>query len=71
MLRVRANIKQLVGGAGEENNSGPVLAKDRSSSIGSSESHKTVPKIQILFPKLVLRKGLDAGTAFRNSFPLI
>ena len=53
-VTVRANIKQLVGGAGEET----ILARVGEgivSSIGSSDSHKTV---------LELRKGLDAGTAF-------
>ena len=53
-VTVRANIKQLVGGAGE----GIV------SSIGSSESHKTVLENPDSISKLVLRKGLDAGTAF-------
>ena len=51
-VTVRANIKQLVGGAGEDT----VLARVGEgivSSIGSSDSHKSV-----------LEKGLDAGTAF-------
>ena len=53
-VTVRANIRQLVGGAGEDT----ILARVGEgivSSIGSSENHKSV---------LVLRKGLDAGTAF-------
>ncbi|MDR1763500.1 MAG: flotillin-like protein FloA [Dysgonamonadaceae bacterium] len=62
-VTVRANIKQLVGGAGEET----VLARVGEgivSSIGSSESHKTVLENPDSISKLVLRKGLDAGTAF-------
>ena len=62
-VTVRANIKQLVGGAGEET----VLARVGEgivSSIGSSENHKTVLENPDSISKLVLRKGLDAGTAF-------
>jgi uncharacterized protein YqfA (UPF0365 family) len=62
-VTVRANIKQLVGGAGEET----VLARVGEgivSSIGSSESHKSVLENPDTISKLVLRKGLDAGTAF-------
>ncbi|MBQ7269934.1 MAG: flotillin-like protein FloA [Bacteroidales bacterium] len=62
-VTVRANIKQLVGGAGEET----VLARvgeDIVSSIGSSESHKSVLENPDSISKLVLHKGLDAGTAF-------
>ena len=62
-VTVRANIKQLVGGAGEET----ILARVGEgivSSIGSSESHKTVLENPDSISKLVLRKGLDAGTAF-------
>ena len=62
-VTVRANIKQLVGGAGEET----VLARVGEgivSSIGSSESHKSVLENPDSISKLVLRKGLDAGTAF-------
>ena len=62
-VTVRANIKQLVGGAGEET----VLARVGEgivSSIGSSESHKSVLENTDSISKLVLRKGLDAGTAF-------
>ena len=61
-VTVRANIKQLVGGAGEET----VLARVGEgivSSIGSSENHKTVLENPDSISKLVLRKGLDAGTA--------
>ncbi len=62
-VTVRANIKQLVGGAGEET----ILARVGEgivSSIGSSESHKTVLENPDSISKLVLRKGLDSGTAF-------
>lgn len=62
-VTVRASIKQLVGGAGEET----VLARVGEgivSSIGSSESHKQVLENPDSISKLVLRKGLDAGTAF-------
>ncbi|MBQ0082210.1 MAG: flotillin-like protein FloA [Paludibacteraceae bacterium] len=62
-VTVRANIKQLVGGAGEET----VLARVGEgivSSIGSSESHKSVLENPDSISKLVLTKGLDAGTAF-------
>lgn len=62
-VTVRANIKQLVGGAGEET----VLARVGEgivSSIGSSQSHKTVLENPDYISKVVLEKGLDAGTAF-------
>jgi uncharacterized protein YqfA (UPF0365 family) len=62
-VTVRANIKQLVGGAGEET----VLARIGEgvvSSIGSAKSHKDVLENPDSISKLVLSKGLDAGTAF-------
>lgn len=62
-VTVRASIKQLVGGAGEET----VLARVGEgivSSIGSAESHKTVLENPDSISKVVLQKGLDAGTAF-------
>ena len=62
-VTVRANIKQLVGGAGEET----ILARVGEgivSSIGSSESHKSVLENPDSISKLVLNKGLDAGTAY-------
>ena len=62
-VTVRANIKQLVGGAGEDT----VLARVGEgivSSIGSAESHKLVLENPDSISKLVLSKGLDAGTAF-------
>lgn len=62
-VTVRANIKQLVGGAGEET----VLARVGEgivTSIGSAESHKQVMENPDSISKVVLNKGLDAGTAF-------
>ena len=62
-VTVRANIKQLVGGAGEET----VLARVGEgivSSIGSSDSHKKVLEFPDNISRVVLNKGLDAGTAF-------
>lgn len=62
-VTVRASIKQLVGGAGEET----VLARVGEgivSSIGSAESHKSVLENPDSISKVVLEKGLDAGTAF-------
>jgi len=62
-VTVRANIKQLVGGAGEET----VLARVGEgiiSSIGSANSHKSVLETPDNISKVVLAKGLDAGTAF-------
>ena len=62
-VTVRANIRQLVGGAGEET----VLARVGEgivSSIGSSHSHKAVLENPDSMSKVVLGKGLDAGTAF-------
>ena len=62
-VTVRANIRQLVGGAGEET----VLARVGEgivSSIGSSATHKEVLENPDKISKVVLGKGLDAGTAF-------
>lgn len=62
-VTVRANIRQLVGGAGEET----VLARVGEgivSSIGSAESHKIVLENPDSISRVVLEKGLDAGTAF-------
>lgn len=62
-VTVRANIRQLVGGAGEET----ILARVGEgivSSIGSAESHKSVLENPDSISKVVLRKGLDSGTAF-------
>ena len=60
-VTVRANIRQL--GAGEDT----ILARVGEgivSSIGSSESHKQVLENPDSISKLVLKKGLDSGTAF-------
>lgn len=62
-VTVRANISQLVGGAGEDT----ILARVGEgivTSIGSSKSHKGVLENPDRISKLVLEKGLDAGTAF-------
>ncbi len=62
-VTVRANIHQLVGGAGEDT----ILARVGEgiiSSIGSAENHEQVLENPDSISKLVLRKGLDAGTAF-------
>ena len=62
-VTVRANIAHLVGGAGEDT----ILARVGEgivSSIGSAETHKAVLENPDSISKLVLKKGLDAGTAF-------
>ncbi len=62
-VTVRANIKQLVGGAGEDT----ILARVGEgivTSIGSSESHKKVLENPDSISKVVLARGLDSGTAF-------
>ena len=62
-VTVRASIQNLVGGAGEET----VLARVGEgivSSIGSSLSHKEVLENPDAISKVVLNRGLDAGTAF-------
>lgn len=62
-VTVRANIRQLVGGAGEET----ILARIGEgivTSIGSADSHKTVLENPDSISRLVLGKGLDSGTAF-------
>jgi len=62
-VTVRANIQQLVGGAGEDT----ILARVGEgivTSIGSAKSHKQVLENPDKISKLVLERGLDAGTAF-------
>lgn len=62
-VTVRANLDRLVGGAGEDT----IIARVGEgivSSIGSSETHATVLENPDVISKTVLRKGLDAGTAF-------
>lgn len=62
-VTVRANINQLVGGAGEET----ILARVGEgivTTIGSASDHRTVLENPDQISKTVLSKGLDAGTAF-------
>ncbi len=62
-VTVRTNIKQLVGGAGEET----ILARVGEgivTAIGSAKTHKEVLENPDTISKLVLSKGLDSGTAF-------
>ncbi|HNY62811.1 MAG TPA: flotillin-like protein FloA, partial [Bacteroidales bacterium] len=62
-VTVRTNIRQLVGGAGEET----IVARVGEgivSAIGSAASHKSVLENPDSISKLVLSKGLDSGTAF-------
>lgn len=62
-VTVRASIAQLVGGAGEDT----ILARVGEgivTSIGQAQSHKEVLANPDKISKLVLSRGLDAGTAF-------
>jgi len=62
-VTVRANIQQLVGGAGEDT----ILARVGEgivTSIGTAKSHKEVLETPEKISKVVLAKGLDSGTAF-------
>ena len=62
-ITVRANISQLVGGAGEET----ILARVGEgivTTIGSAATHKDVLENPNNISKVVLERGLDAGTAF-------
>jgi len=62
-VTVRANLAQLVGGAGEDT----ILARVGEgivTSIGSAVTHKEVLENPDKISKLVLSRGLDAGTAF-------
>jgi len=62
-VTVRANIDRLVGGAGEET----VLARVGEGIVttnGSALSHKEVLENPDMISDTVLKKGLDAGTAF-------
>lgn len=62
-VTIRANIQQLVGGAGEET----ILARVGEgivTSVGSAATHKEVLENPDKISKLVLQRGLDAGTAF-------
>jgi len=62
-VTVRANIQRLVGGATEET----IVARVGEgivTTIGSATSHKAVLENPDRISKVVLEKGLDAGTAF-------
>ena len=62
-VTVRSNIERLVGGATEET----IIARVGEgivTTIGSSESYKSVMENPDNISKTVLSKGLDAGTAF-------
>lgn len=63
-VTVRTNLEQLIGGATEET----IIARVGESiisSIGSSESHQTVLENPDMISRTVLRRGLDAQTAFQ------
>ncbi len=62
-ITLRANIERLVGGAGEET----ILARVGEgivTTIGSSASHREVLENPDRISRMVMSKGLDAGTAF-------
>ena len=62
-VTVRANLERLVGGATEET----IIARVGEgivTTIGSASSHKAVLENPDSISKVVLAKGLDAGTAF-------
>lgn len=62
-VTVRADINKLVGGAGEDT----IIARVGEgivTTIGSSENHEAVLENPNSISKVVLDKGLDAGTAF-------
>ena len=62
-VTVRANLGRLVGGAGEET----IIARVGEgivTTVGSSQSHKSVLENPDLISRTVLAKGLDSGTAF-------
>lgn len=62
-VTVRANLERLVGGAGEAT----VLARIGEgivTTVGSATAHKEVLENPDNISKMVLNKGLDAGTAF-------
>ena len=63
-VTVRTNLEQLIGGATEET----IIARVGESiisSIGSSETHQVVLENPDLISRAVLRRGLDAQTAFQ------
>lgn len=62
-VTVRANLGRLVGGAGEET----IIARVGEgivTTVGSSQSHKSVLENPDSISRTVLSKGLDSGTAF-------
>ncbi len=62
-VTVRANIDRLVGGAGEAT----IIARVGEgivTTVGSAESHSAVLENPDQISRVVLEKGLDAGTAF-------
>ncbi len=62
-VTVRANIARLIGGAGEET----IIARVGEgivTTVGSAATHKEVLENPDLISKTVLKKGLDAGTAY-------
>ncbi len=62
-VTVRANIDRLVGGAGEET----ILARVGEgvvTTVGSADTHEHVLENPDSISRMVLSKGLDAGTAF-------
>jgi uncharacterized protein YqfA (UPF0365 family) len=62
-VTVRANIERLVGGAGEDT----IIARVGEgivTSIGSSNTHEEVLENPDNISHIVLKKGLDSGTAF-------
>lgn len=62
-VTVRANIERLVGGAGEET----IIARVGEgivTTVGSSQKHSIVLENPDAISQTILRKGLDAGTAF-------
>ncbi|MEG2159545.1 MAG: flotillin-like protein FloA, partial [Clostridia bacterium] len=62
-VTVRANISRLIGGAGEET----IIARVGEgivTTVGSASTHKEVLENPDSISKTVLKKGLDAGTAF-------
>ncbi|RMF41781.1 MAG: UPF0365 family protein, partial [Planctomycetota bacterium] len=63
-VTVRTNLEQLIGGATEET----IIARVGESiisSIGSSENHQAVLENPDMISRTVLRRGLDAETAFQ------
>lgn len=62
-ITVRANLKTMIGGAGEDT----ILARICEgivSAIGSSPTHSEVLKSPDIITRHVMKSGLDAGTAF-------